>query len=80
MPREFRNLGFAQRPAAITLAMWTLVLAYGWLPALDVLDIMVALLVVASLIPLAITIKRLYRPPQKAKPGWLIEEEARQTG
>ncbi|MFI7131608.1 hypothetical protein ACIBQ1_38440 [Nonomuraea sp. NPDC050153] len=79
LPREFRNLGFAQRPAGITLAMWTLVLAYGWLPAQDVFDVVVALLIVASLVPLAITVKRLYRPPRKAKPAWLVEEEARQA-
>ncbi|WP_433520029.1 hypothetical protein ACQP2T_16500 [Nonomuraea sp. CA-143628] len=75
LPREFRNLGFAQRPAAIALAMWTLALAYGWLPQSDVLDVVVVLLIVVSLVPLAITVKRLYRPPQKAKPPWLVEEE-----
>lgn len=76
LPRELRNLGFAQRPAGIALVMWTLVLAYGWLPGSDALDVAAALLIVASPAPLAISVKRLYRPPEKAKPTWLVEEEA----
>ncbi|MEV1169117.1 hypothetical protein [Nonomuraea sp. NPDC049784] len=79
LPREFRNLGFAQRPAGIALAMWTLVPAYGWLPSRDVLDVVVVLLIVASLVPLATAVKRLYRPPRKAKPAWLLEEEAKRA-
>ena len=55
--------------------MWTVVLAYGWLPQRDILDVVVVLLILASLVPLAITVKRLYRPPQKAKPQWLVAEE-----
>lgn len=69
MPRELRNLGFAQRPAGIALVMWTLVLAYGWLPGSDVLDVAAALLIVASPAPLAISVKRLYRPPENGETG-----------
>ncbi|WP_433499889.1 hypothetical protein ACQP1K_06095 [Sphaerimonospora sp. CA-214678] len=76
-PKELRNLPFAQFPGAIMLAMWTVVLAYTWISGNDAWDAVMGLFLFASFAFGAVAVKRLYRPPQKAKPRWLLDEERR---
>jgi hypothetical protein len=77
IPKELRNLAFAQLPGAIMLTMWTVMLAYTWISGQTTWDAVMGLFLFASFAFGAVAVKRLYRPPHKAKPQWLVEEEER---
>jgi hypothetical protein len=80
LPKEVRNLPFAQLPAAVAAVLWAVTLACAWIPAQGVLDPLVPFVLLGSVVPAGTAVKRLYRPPAGAKPAWLREEEARRDG
>ncbi|MFF4778685.1 hypothetical protein [Microtetraspora fusca] len=75
--KEWRNLPFAQLPGAIMLSMWAIMSAYTWVSGQETLDALMGLFIFASLVFGGIAVKRLYRPPRRAKPRWLVEAETR---
>lgn len=77
VPRELRNLPFAQLPGAIMFTMWTVMLVYTWFSGDETWDAVMGLFLFASFPFGAVALKRLYRPPKKAKPRWLLDEENR---
>jgi hypothetical protein len=80
-PKEVRNLPFAQLPGAIMLSIWTVMLAYTWISGHKTWDVVMGLFLFASFPFGAVAVKRIYFPPDKAKPQWLRDEEkARSAG
>jgi hypothetical protein len=80
-PKEVRNLPFAQLPGAIGFSLATVMLAYTWISGQETLDLLIGLVLLAAFVFCGVAIKRLYRPPDKAKPQWLRDEEkARSAG
>ncbi|GAB3156339.1 hypothetical protein [Microbispora hainanensis] len=75
IPKELRNLPFAQLPGAAMLAMWAVMLAYTWVSGQETWDAIMGLFLFASFVFGGVAIKRLYRPPHRAKPRWLLEED-----
>ncbi len=78
-PKELRNLPFAQLPGAVMLAMWAVMLAYTRVSGQETWDAIMGLFLFASFVVGGVAVKRLYRPPRRAKPRWLLEEEERQA-
>ncbi|MFF5110840.1 hypothetical protein [Streptosporangium sp. NPDC000509] len=76
-PKEWRNLPFAQLPGAIMFSLWAVLLAYTWVSGQEILDALVGLGFLGSFVFGGIAVKRLYRPPAKARPAWLVAEEER---
>ncbi|MEU6407241.1 hypothetical protein [Microbispora sp. NPDC046933] len=74
-PKELRNLPFAQLPGAVMLAMWAVMLAYTRVSGQETWDAIMGLFLFASFVFGAVAVKRLYRPPRRAKPRWLREME-----
>lgn len=79
VPRELRNLPFAQLPGAVMFAMWAVMLAYTRVSGQETWDAIMGVFLFASFAVGGVAVKRLYRPPRRAKPRWLIEEEERQA-
>ncbi|MEU7877160.1 hypothetical protein [Microbispora bryophytorum] len=79
IPKELRNLPFAQLPGAVMLAMWAVMLAYTRVSGQETWDAVMGLFLFASFAVGGVAVKRLYRPPRRAKPRWLLEEEERQA-
>lgn len=77
VPKELRNLSFAQLPGAIMFTMWTVMLVYTWFSGDETWDAVMGLFLFTSFAFGAVAVKRLYRPPRKAKPRWLLDEERR---
>lgn len=75
--REFRNLPFAQLPLAVMFAMWAVASAYTWISGNETWDALMGLFLFASFPFGAVGVKRLFAPPERAKPRWLREEERR---
>ncbi|KAA9381562.1 hypothetical protein F5972_01625 [Microbispora cellulosiformans] len=78
-PKELRNLPFAQLPGAVMLAMWAVMLAYTRVSGQETWDAVMGLFLFASFVFGGVAVKRLYRPPRRAKPQWLLDEEERQA-
>ncbi|WP_203887538.1 hypothetical protein [Planotetraspora kaengkrachanensis] len=77
LPKEIRNMPFAQLPGAIAMTLATVMLCYTWISGNEVLDLLVAPVAIGMFVFLGVAVKRTYWPPQKAKPQWLCDEEER---
>ncbi|MEU7691966.1 hypothetical protein OHB01_17790 [Microbispora hainanensis] len=56
-------------------AMWAVMLAYTRVSGQETWDAITGLFLFASFVVGGVAVKRLYRPPRRAKPRWLLEEE-----
>ncbi|WP_432930326.1 hypothetical protein ACQPZZ_08005 [Microbispora sp. CA-135349] len=74
-PKELRNLPFAQLPGAVMLAMWAVMLAYTRVSGQETWDALMGLFLFASFVFGGVAVKRLYWPPRRARPRWLLEME-----